>query len=114
MPGVYKGVFPCEGCPGIASILWLRSDGRFFFKQHYAADDTREAMDAFSLGRWNPIIDDGSIELSGSGPKRVFKRMDRDTLVMQTDSDREHRLTRDPTAAGINATISLAGTMRIT
>jgi len=32
LPGVYAGVFPCDGCPGIAATLWLRTDGRFFFQ----------------------------------------------------------------------------------
>ena len=112
LPGVYEGVFPCEGCPGIASTLWLRSDGRFFFRQKYAADNTGEAIDAFSLGRWSSITDDRAIELSGLGPRRVFIRMDRDTLIMQTDSDLKHRLTRDPAAPEFTATIRLAGTMR--
>jgi len=112
LPGVYAGEFPCEGCPGIASTLWLRSDGRFFFRQRYAADDTSEAMDAYSLGRWSSIVDHRTIQLSGEGPERIFARLDNDTLVMRTDSDLEHRLTRDARAPEFSATIRMLGTMR--
>ena len=112
LPGIYTGVFPCEDCSGITSTLWLRSDGRFFFRQRYPEDNAREAMDAYSLGRWNWIDDDRAIELSGSGPKRTFMRLDRNTLVMRTHSDLEYRLTRDATTADMSATIRMEGTMR--
>lgn len=112
LPGVYAGLFPCEGCPGIESTLWLRADNSYFFRQEYAADDTREAADAYSLGRWNWISDERTIELRGAGPRRVFSRLDENTLIMRTDSKLEHRLTRDLTAPEFSATIRLNGTMR--
>ena len=111
LPGVYAGTFPCSDCPGIPSTLWLRPDGRFFFRQHYPADDHREAMDAYSLGRW--IADGADIELRGSGPRRSLTRIDPDTLDMQTDSDLEHRLIRQANAAPFSATIRLTGMMRM-
>jgi len=113
LPGVYSGVFPCEGCAGIATTLWLRADGRFFFQQRYPAEDSHDAMDAYNLGRWSFVGDDRAIELVGAGPARTFMRLDRDTLVMRTDSELEHRLTRDPGAAEFSATIRMAGTMRM-
>jgi uncharacterized lipoprotein NlpE involved in copper resistance len=113
LPGTYAGVFPCDGCPGIASTLWLRSDGRFFFRQQYPAVNAREATDAYSLGRWSSIADERAIELQGAGPGRRFVRMDRDTLVMRTDSDLEHRLTRDPTTSDFSAAIRMFGMMRM-
>jgi len=113
LPGVYAGVFPCDGCPGIMATLWLRKDGRFFIRQRYPADNAREGMDAYNLGRWSFIADDRAIELRGAGPRRTFMRMDRDTLLMQTDSDLEHRLTRDPTRPDFSATIRMAGMMRM-
>jgi hypothetical protein len=113
LPGVYEGVYPCDGCPGITATLWLRADGRFFLRQRYPADDSREAMDAYNLGRWSLIADDRAIELRGAGPRRTFVRTDRDTLLMQTDSDLEHRLTRDPTKPDFSATIRMAGMMRM-
>jgi len=70
-------------------------------------------MDTYNLGRWSAIADGHGIELRGAGPRRTFMRMDLDTLFMQTDSDLEHRLTRDPTKNGISATIRMAGMMRM-
>lgn len=113
LPGVYSGTFPCEDCPGIATTVWLRADRRFFFRQQYPADSTREAMGVHSLGRWSTIGEERAIELAGSGPMRTFTRVDRDTLVMRTDSDLEHRLVRDSVSSEFSSTIRLAGTMRI-
>jgi hypothetical protein len=112
LPGVYAGVFPCQGCPGIATTLWLRSDGRFFFEQRFAADDAREAMNTYGLGRWRVVADHSTIELRGDGPARIFTRLDRDTLVMRTASDLEHRLTRDARSPEFSATIRVLGMMR--
>ena len=112
LPGVYAGVFPCDDCPGIATTLWLRSDGRYFFSQRYLADDARAVMDAHSLGRWSSNAEDNAIDLAGSGPKRTFMRVDPDTLMMQTDSDLEHRLTRDPAAPHFSEAIRMMGTMQ--
>lgn len=113
LPGAYSGVFPCEGCAGIATNLWLRADGRFFFQQQYPAENSYDAMNAYNLGRWSFVGDDRAIELAGAGPARTFMRTDRDTLVMRTDSELEHRLTRDRSAAEFSATIRMAGTMRM-
>jgi len=70
-------------------------------------------MDAYSLGRWSSIADERTIELRGAGPRRSFMRVDRDTLVMRTDSDLEHRLTRDPAMTDFSATIRMEGVMRM-
>jgi hypothetical protein len=113
VPGVYAGVFPCDGCPGIAATLWLRSDGRFFFRQSYPADDAHEATAVYSLGRWGSVVDEPAIELSGAGPRRIFMRLDPDTLVMRTDSELEHRLTRDPAETEFSDTIRMVGMMRL-
>lgn len=113
LPGVYAGTFPCEGCTGIATVLWLRADGRFFFQQVYPADDTRDAMDVYNLGRWSFVGDDHEIVLAGAGPARTFMRLDRDALIMRTDSELEHWLIRDPGAPEFSATIPMAGIMRM-
>ncbi|MGI9237169.1 MAG: copper resistance protein NlpE N-terminal domain-containing protein [Woeseiaceae bacterium] len=113
LPGVYSGVFPCEGCPGIATTVWLRADKRFFLRQQYPADSTREAVDAYSLGRWSTIGEDRAIVLAGSGPTRSFMRVDRDTLLMRTDSDLEHRLARDAVSPNFSETIGIAGMIRM-
>ncbi len=113
LPGVYSGVFPCEGCPGIPTTLWLRSDGRFFIEQRYPAVDERRAMNTRSLGRWDWAVDEGIVMLKGAGPMRSFVRPDAETLLMQTDSDLEHRLVRAATAPDFTATISMVGMARM-
>lgn len=113
LPGVYAGDFPCDGCPGIATTLWLRADGRFFFRQRYPADGIREAMNVYSLGRWTSFADEDAIELVGAGPRRTFARADVDTLLMRTDSALEHRIERQPTAPDFVETIRMTGTMRL-
>ncbi len=113
LPGVYSGEFPCEGCPGIATTLWLRSDGRFFMEQTYPAVDERPAMNAHGLGRWNWSVEERTVLLHGSGPVRRFVRWDTDTLIMQTDSDLEHRIVRDRAARHFLATVNMVGMTRM-
>jgi len=113
LPGVYSGTFPCDGCAGIPTTLWLRSDGRFFFRQSYLSDATSTVDDVYSLGRWSLSADHGAIELRGEGPARVFLRPGRDELIMRTISDQEHRLTRDPGAPEFSATMRLSGMTQI-
>jgi len=113
IPGVYSGVFPCESCPGIPTTLWLRSDGRFFMEQSYPETDERGALMAHGLGRWRWIADDNLMVLKGAGPGRTFTRVNQDTLAMQTESDLEHRLNRDPTSPEFSAIVRMAGLMRM-
>ena len=113
LPGVYSGVFPCEGCPGMPTTLWLRSDGRFFFEQTYPAVEERGAMHTHSLGRWGWDADERIVVLQGSGPVRRFARPDADTLMMQTNSDLAHRIVRDSAAPDFSATIRMLGMTRM-
>lgn len=113
LPGVYAGTFPCVNCPGIFTTLWLRPDGRYFIRQRYLADENDEEMIAYGLGRWSWVDSDRRAVLRGDGPRRVFTRPDRDTLVMQTDSDLEHRLVRDPEMPDFTSSIRMTGTMRL-
>lgn len=113
LPGVYTGTFPCDDCSGIEATLWLRPDRRFFFRQQYPGENGLRAMSAYNLGRWSWIQSDRVIVLMGAGPRRTFARRDPDTLVMQTESDLEHRLTRDPTAPDFSARIRMDGIMRM-
>ena len=112
LAGVYSGVFPCAGCPGIPTTLWIRDDGSFFIGQEYPESDGREAMLAYNLGRWTWALEEQLLVLRGSGPKRVFERPDTDSLVMRSASDLEHRLSRDPAAPAFEATIRMTGLMR--
>lgn len=113
LPGVYSGVYPCEGCPGIPTTLWLRSDGRFFLEQRYPRTEKRASFDAYGLGRWNWNDADRAMVLKGAGPVREFTRRDRDTLILQTESNLEHRLTRDPAAPDFSAAIRMSGVVRM-
>jgi len=70
-------------------------------------------MNIHSLGRWNWVVDERTMLLIGPGPMRRFVRPDADTLIMRTDSDLEHRLTRDPAAPEFSASISMAGMTRM-
>lgn len=112
LPGVYAGVFPCDGCPGMPTTLWLRADGRFFIRQTYPETDGREASNAYNLGRWRWVAGDRVLLLEGAGPRRTFTRPDRDMLDMRTDSDLEHRLARDTATPDFSATIRMTGMMR--
>ncbi|MEJ2298277.1 MAG: copper resistance protein NlpE N-terminal domain-containing protein [Woeseiaceae bacterium] len=112
LPGVYSGVFPCDGCPGIPSRLWIRADGRFFLEQQYPAAADRDKTAVYSLGRWGFSDDRYRVHLDGSGPRRTFARPDRDTLVMQTPSDLEHRLTRDQATPDFTSIVRMTGLVR--
>lgn len=109
LPGTYAGVFPCEGCPGIPTTLWIRSDGRFFIEQEYPETDGQPTMNAYNLGRWNWNAGDQELRLEGAGPRRAFARPEHDVLLMRTDSDLEHRLTRESGASQFSAAIEMSG-----
>ncbi|MDH4126789.1 MAG: copper resistance protein NlpE N-terminal domain-containing protein [Gammaproteobacteria bacterium] len=113
LPGVYAGIFPCDGCEGIEATLWLRADGRFFFRQRYPSDDAHEARTAYSYGRWEPLVDEAAIELRGEGPLRTFESPDAKTLLMRTYSELEHRLTRQSTATDFGEIIRVRGVMQL-
>lgn len=112
-PGVYSGVFPCEGCEGIGITLWLRADHRFFFKQQFSADGVRDAMTTYSFGRWEFLIEEAAIELRGEGPRRTFESMDGETLLMRTHSKLEHRLARQPAMTDFIDTVRVTGIMQV-
>ena len=113
IPGVYSGVFPCDGCPGIEATLWLRQDRRFFFEQRYPAGDDTDAMDVYGLGQWHSLSAEQAIRLQGAGPQRTFDRRDSATLLMRSDSELEYRLTRRNDNPEFSATIRMAGMMRV-
>jgi hypothetical protein len=114
LPGVYAGEFPCDGCAGIDATLWLRADGRFIFRQQYAATAERDTMDVFSLGRWHAAENDYAIELRGKGPVRTFERSGGDTLTLRTVSTLPHELLRDTSQAVLAEPMRMHGRMRLT
>jgi hypothetical protein len=109
LPGVYSGVFPCDGCPGIPTRLWLRADGRFFFEQHYPAEEERDATAIYSFGRWSIGDDSLHVHLDSSGPRRTFSRVGQESLLLQTLSKLEHRLSRDHAAPAFAAVVRMTG-----
>ena len=113
LAGVYSGVFPCEGCPGIPTTLWIREDGSFFIGQEYPGSDGSTATATYSLGRWTWSLEDQALVLEGSGPRRIFTRPDANALVMQSASDLEHRLIRDPARPDFSAAIRMTGAVRM-
>ena len=113
LPGVSAGTFPCDGCPGIHTRLWLQADGRFFINQNYPAVEGRQATNVQNLGRWRWVESDHTLELDGAGPTRSFSRPNAHTLVMDTHADLEHRLLREPNAPGFSATIRMAGMVNV-
>ena len=110
LPGAYTGTFPCDGCPGIPTRLWIRDDGIYFFEQRYAQDDARSEA-VTSLGRWTWSGDRGVVELRGEGPVRRFSRSAADVLVMETASPLEYRLSRDPALGDFDGSVVVEGTI---
>jgi len=96
-PGVYSGRFPCDGCPGIDTTLWLRADGAFFWRQRYLDYDDAPPTISYNLGRWH-VDPDGTLVLEGSGPPRRLELAGPNALSLLTPPAAGHRLTRD--AAG--------------
>lgn len=111
--GVFSGRFPCGNCPGIETTLWVRPDGRFLLEQLYLQDEAGETMRAYNMGRWEWAGADRTIVLDGSGPQRSFTGADSDTLLMQTRSDLEHRLSRHAAAPQFTATVRMSGVIRL-
>lgn len=113
LSGVFSGVFPCSGCPGIETTLWVHAGGSFIIEQEYLTAEG-QAMTAQGLGRWTWVAAEEVLVLKGAGPDRVFTRPDVDSLLMQTASDLDHQLRRDPRAPNFSATIRMSGMMRLT
>ncbi|MDX1403583.1 MAG: copper resistance protein NlpE N-terminal domain-containing protein [Woeseiaceae bacterium] len=111
LPGVYAGTFPCQNCPGIEVTVWMRPDRRFFIRREYLADADSPASTVYNLGRWTLLAGGEAVELRGAGPVRSFDRRDNDTLLMQTGSEVEHRLTRQRQSPAFTQKIALSGMM---
>jgi hypothetical protein len=60
------------------------------------------------------MADIGALELRGAGPIRTFSYPDQNTLIMHTESDLEHRLSREPTTSNFTSTIAMSGLMSMT
>lgn len=111
-PDVYRGLFPCDDCPGIDTTLWLRSDNAFFWRQEYLDDAGEPSLTTYNLGLWH-IDDEGRVVLRGSGPPRRLEAAGADALLLQTPSGAEHRLYRDPGAPPFTDRIRFEGLARV-
>lgn len=107
IPDDYTGTFPCGNCPGIRVRLRLTDDRYYFIAQRYLADDEGPDVAAASMGRWMWRDSEGVIALTGPGPVRKFKRDGRDSLVMITESELEHRLNRDADAPAFDTSFPM-------
>jgi hypothetical protein len=109
LPGVYGGAFPCSNCQAIAAMLWIRDDGRFFWRQSYvgSADGRDEKTYSFGLWSWDEAA--GEIVLQGRGPARRLVPLDADRLELRTASAVEHVLARDPASPPFRDSALLEG-----
>lgn len=109
LPGVYGGTFPCTNCAGIATTLWLRPDGRFFFRQRYPAEDPGGVSAAYNIGRWHWDGTDGVLVLAGAGPPRKFLWPHKDRLEMLVPSELDHRLSRSSASPAFTDRVRMEG-----
>jgi hypothetical protein len=109
LPGVYAGAFPCSNCQAIAAMLWIRDDGRFFWRQSYvgAADAHDEKTYSFGLWSWDEAA--GEVVLQGRGPARHLVPLDADRFALRTASAVEHVLERDPASPPFRDSALLEG-----
>jgi hypothetical protein len=102
LPGVYFGTLPCSNCAAIEATLWLRPDGRFFFRQRLEDGETPTAPQApattYGLGRWSWDEVSAEAVLRGRGPERRLVVRGEDRLQLRVPSPIEHVLERDATA----------------
>jgi len=114
LAGVYAGELPCSNCAAIEATLWLRSDGRFFFRQRLrdgaASSATAEApLTTYGLGRWAWDEIAAEAVLRGAGPERRLIVRDEQQLQLRVPSPTPHVLTRDPATPPFGDRIALDG-----
>jgi hypothetical protein len=115
LAGVYAGELPCDNCARIDATLWLRPDGRFFFRQRFvdegSAPSTKptDPSATYGLGRW--AWDEISAEavLRGPGPERRLVVRDDDHLELRVPSPAPHVLARDAAAPHFEDRVTLDG-----
>ena len=107
LPGVYTGTFPCDGCPGVPTTIWLRGDAVYFLEQRYSTEGAPRSI--ASLGRWAWSAETRELTLRGAGPARRFTRPDADSLRLETPSPLEHRVTRSRSLGPFSGSIRLEG-----
>jgi hypothetical protein len=109
LPGVYSGAFPCSNCQAIDAMLWIREDGRFFWRQSYAGTAGAADDKTYSFGLWSWDERAGEVVLQGRGPARRLAPLDADRFELRTASVIPHVLGRDPTAPPFSESALLEG-----
>jgi hypothetical protein len=107
--GVYAGAFPCSNCQAIATTLWIRDDGRFFWRQSYVGAAEASDDKTYSFGLWSWDERAAEVVLQGRGPARRLVPLDADRLELRTASAVEHLLARDPAAPPFRDSAPLEG-----
>ena len=109
LPGVYAGSFPCSNCDSIAATLWLRADGRFFFRQSYVGGEPSTEPSSYALGRWHWDEHAAEIVLAGAGPERHIVPDGEHRLRLATASPIPHVLALDASAPAFDDRIRIDG-----
>lgn len=113
LPGVYAGRLPCSNCTAIEATLWLRDDGRFFFRQTLTDDGSAGTpstnASTYALGNWRWDEQAAETVLDGAGPDRRLAVVDTDQLRLRVASPTPHLLTRDAVAPAFTDRIELHG-----
>jgi hypothetical protein len=121
LAGVYAGELPCSNCAAIEATLWLRPDGRFFYRQRLRDDGSSSATNAsqvpsttYGFGRWSWDEVAAEAVLRGAGPERRLIVRDEQHLQLRVPSPVEHVRTRDAAAPGFDDRVTLDGESAIT
>ena len=121
--GVYGGRFPCSNCASIEATLWLRRDGRFFFRQRFlddaasstaASEKPQKPSATYALGYWSWDEIAAEAVLRGAGPERRVSVRDADHLELRIASPIEHVLARDAAEPRFDDRITFEGESAVT
>ena len=119
LAGVYAGELPCSNCAAIDATLWLRPDGRFFFRQQLRDDaatppSAQDPPTTYGLGRWSWDERTAEAVLRGAGPERRLIVRDGQHLQLQVPSQIDHVLARDANAPTFGDNVTLDGESAVT
>ncbi len=119
LAGVYTGELPCSNCAAIGATLWLRPDGRFFFRQQLRDDAASPAAaqppsTTYGLGRWSWDEVGAEIVLRSAGPERRLTVRDEHHLQLRVPSPVDHVLARDAAAPRFGDRVTLDGESAVT
>ena len=119
LAGVYAGELPCSNCAAIEATLWLRPDGRFFFRQQLRDDaasaaPTQAGVTTYGLGRWAWDEIAAEAVLRGAGPERRLMVRDEQHLQLRVPSAASQVLAREPSARPFGDRLTLDGESAVT